>query len=278
MVRPASCRQGGSAFLSELTAHGEPELRLSEKPDALILAAGEGTRLGALTAQCPKPLLPIGGRPALFWTLDWLRTAGVHCVAVNVHYRPEAFYETLRTRYRDVTISYRYEPSLLGSAGTLRTYLSTFPGRSVLLVYGDVLTTLCITRLIAFHQSRPIHPAATLAVHAVSQPESGGVICMAGDRITAFEEKPVHPMTSSIFAGVAVVDTGILPFLPTQVPCDLGRDVFPQLCSSDFPLYAHPLAADEYLIDFGTPASYRQACRDWPKRMTHDPVSDTIAR
>ncbi len=254
-----------------------PESALSAMPAALILAAGEGRRLGPLTERCPKPLVPIAGRAAMFWILDWLWTAGVPAATINVHYRPEAFYETLRTRYRGMPLCYRHEPTLLGSGGTLRSYLTESHEQSVLVVYGDVLTTLSLARLVDFHRSRSVHPSASLVVQRVSDPQTGGVVAITGDRIGRFEEKPSRPASSWIFGGVAAVDGRILPYLSDRVPLDLGGDVFPSLCTSDFPLYAYPLNTEDTLIDFGTPERYRQACREWPKRLNDDPVSDTAA-
>jgi mannose-1-phosphate guanylyltransferase len=238
--------------------------------DALILVAGKGSRLGALAADCPKPLLPIGGRPALLWILDWLRGSGVARATLNPHHCPGSFYRTIGTAYCGMEICYREEQELLGSAGTLRRYLAAHSEQPALVVYGDVLTTLPVDQLVAFHTIRPIHPCATLAVHAVSDPRSGGVVTLADDTIVAFEEKPARPASSFVFAGVAVLDPAILGYLPEHVPSDLGSDVFPSLCGSSYRMYAFPLSASDYLLDFGTPARYAQACREWADRVRPD--------
>lgn len=60
---------------------------------ALILCAGYGSRLRPLTDRLPKPLLPAGGRPALFAAMDKLRPAGIRDFFVNVHHLPEKFAE-----------------------------------------------------------------------------------------------------------------------------------------------------------------------------------------
>ncbi|MGC8781193.1 MAG: nucleotidyltransferase family protein, partial [Anaerolineae bacterium] len=59
-------------------------------PRALILAAGEGTRLRPLTLDRPKPMVPIAGRPLLEHTIAWLRSYGVREIAINLHHCPEA--------------------------------------------------------------------------------------------------------------------------------------------------------------------------------------------
>lgn len=65
---------------------------------ALILCAGYGSRLRPLTDRLPKPLLPAGGRPALFAAMDKLRPAGIRDFFVNVHHLPEKFAEAFGFR------------------------------------------------------------------------------------------------------------------------------------------------------------------------------------
>ena len=56
---------------------------------AMILAAGLGTRMGALSRVCAKPALPVLGRPVVAWLLEWLARQGVTETAINLHHRPE---------------------------------------------------------------------------------------------------------------------------------------------------------------------------------------------
>ena len=56
---------------------------------AMILAAGEGTRLRPVTLGRPKPILPVGGRPLLEYTIAWLRHYRITQVAINPHHRPQ---------------------------------------------------------------------------------------------------------------------------------------------------------------------------------------------
>ena len=60
---------------------------------ALILAAGQGTRLGHLTKDRPKPMLPIQGRPLLQYMVEWLRDHGIKEIAINLHHRPDVVRE-----------------------------------------------------------------------------------------------------------------------------------------------------------------------------------------
>ncbi len=91
---------------------------------AVILAAGVGSRLRPLTDTCPKPMLPIAGRPLLARTLDWLRVSGVAEAALNLHHLPDAVRDGLGDGSAwGMTLRYSYEPELLGSAGALRTII-----------------------------------------------------------------------------------------------------------------------------------------------------------
>src|SRR5262245_272566 len=90
--------------------------RRAEAMKAVILAAGAGTRLRPLTDTCPKPMLPIAGRPLLARTLDWLRANGVNEVALNLHHLPDVVRAGLGDgRAWDMALRYSYEPILLGT-------------------------------------------------------------------------------------------------------------------------------------------------------------------
>ena len=96
---------------------------------ALILCAGYGSRLRPLTDRLPKPLLPAGGRPALFAAIDKLRPAGIRDFFVNVHHLPEKFAEAFglpagtfaysrvaEARYKDCRGRLVCEPEILSAA------------------------------------------------------------------------------------------------------------------------------------------------------------------
>src|SRR5688572_19408681 len=105
---------------------------------ALILAAGQGTRLRHLTRNRPKALLPIGGKPLLEHTLGWLRDAGVSDVAINLHHCPQAIPNLIGDGSRlGLSVRYSYEAQLLGSAGAAKQ-LQSFFDESFVVVYGDL--------------------------------------------------------------------------------------------------------------------------------------------
>jgi len=109
-------------------------------PDALmIFAAGLGTRMGALTAERPKPLIEVAGKPLVDHALDQAYAAGLRQIVVNTHYRAgqlEAYLED----YPDLAISHE-TPELLDTGGGLRQALPMLGAGPVLTLNSDAVWT-----------------------------------------------------------------------------------------------------------------------------------------
>jgi mannose-1-phosphate guanylyltransferase / phosphomannomutase len=228
---------------------------------ALVLAAGEGTRLRPLTLDCPKPMLPVGGRPILEHLIALLRSHGVTEIAINLHYQPNAIVRHFGDGSRfGVSIIYSREERLLGSAGAAKQ-LEWFFDDSFLLLYGDVLTDLDLSALSEQHRIR--RAAATLALHEVPDPTRCGIVGLGPDgRIVRFVEKPSPDAVFSNLtaAGVCVLEPGILRHIPLDRPFDLGYDLFPLLLGRGLPVYGY--LARGYVLDVGSPERYAQAEAD----------------
>lgn len=231
----------------------------------LILTAGEGTRLRPLTNDRPKPMLPVAGQPLLAITISRLREAGITDIAINLHYHPEAITQYFGNgRAFDVSITYSYEPVVLGTAGAARK-LDGYLDETFLVIYGDVLARLDYQRLIEFHRSR--RAAVTLSLYHVANPTQVGLVGIDGqNRITRFVEKPKQEdvFTDLANAGILVCEPSILSHVPRGTFFDFGHDLLPLLLDLGLPLYGLPLAGDEYLIDIGTVENYERAQREWP--------------
>ena len=108
---------------------------------AMVLCAGYGTRLGDLTKETPKPMLPLLGRPLLSYILAHLRDQGFTEIAVNLHFRPEAVRDYFGDGSRlGVRLTYFSEPELLGTAGGLKNAACFFDHKPFFVHYGDILT------------------------------------------------------------------------------------------------------------------------------------------
>ena len=233
---------------------------------ALILAAGKGTRMKHLTANCPKPMLPVGGRPLLDHTVAWLRGHGITDIAMNLHHAGNVIVDHFGTGdAHGVRVTYSHEPQLLGTAGAAKK-LDAFLDETFVVVYGDVLTNVDLNRLLDFHTRQRVEAgvAATisLALYRVPNPTECGLVDLSSDgRVQRFVEKPPAHLvfTELANAGILVCDPGVLEVVPRGRFFDFAHDLFPLLMLYGVPLFGQPIADDEYVIDIGTAAGYERA-------------------
>jgi len=235
----------------------------SEVTKAMILAAGEGTRLRPLTLETPKVLLPIGGVPLICHTLAWLKRHGISEVAVNLHHLGEKIREFLGNGSRfGLEISYSQEEPILGTAGGVKRMEHFFDG-TFIVVYGDVLTDIDLSVMIAFHQDKKA--LATLALFEAPNPSDVGVVQLdKEDRVVSFVEKPPREASPRSLGsgGIYVLERKVLDSIPSQGFYDFAYDVFPRLIQSRLPICGYVLDFRDYLIDIGTPEKYRKANSD----------------
>ncbi len=232
---------------------------------AMILAAGTGTRLGALTASLPKPMLELGGKPLLEYVIRGLVRAGVTDAVVNTHYHADAI-----PRYfgdgsaLGVHLTYSYEPTLLGTAGALKKVAGFFSGGPFLLAYGDNLTTCEFSRLVRLHEeSGPIGTVALFWKQDAS-PHSAVEVDAHG-RITSFVEKPrgATHVSRWISAGVAILEPAVFDYIPAERPSDFGFDVFPKIVAKGQHLQGYQMSDAEGLWWIDTPEDYARIQALW---------------
>ncbi len=225
---------------------------------AMILAAGEGTRLRPLTLSVPKPMIPLVGVPLLARTIDWLAGEGVAEAAVNLYHRPQSIPEFFGESWHGVRLHYFYEETLRGTAGGVKGAEAVLGDAPFYVIYGDNLVHADLRRLAAFHAGHG--GAATVALFHHPNPSAAGIVGMDGDgRITRFVEKPPPDQifSDTANAGVYVLDPSVLSVIPPDEPSDFGKDIFPRLLAQGTSLYGTLLGG--YLQDTGTPDAYRQA-------------------
>ena len=132
---------------------------------AFLLGAGLGTRLRPLTENCPKPLLPIGGRPMVLQAMEKLRAAGTRRFLINTHHRPEAWALAFPDgRFGDAEVKLVHEPVLLETGGGLANIAGLLDEEDADLVVwnGDILSSCDIAAAVAHHRANG--GAATLVV------------------------------------------------------------------------------------------------------------------
>jgi NDP-sugar pyrophosphorylase family protein len=235
----------------------------NEVTKAMILAAGEGTRLRPLTVTMPKVLLPVGGVPLICHTLAWLKNQGISKVAINTHYQGSKIVDLLGNGSEfGLEITYSHEETPLGTAGGVKKIEHFFDG-AFIVVYGDIMTNFDLKAMIRFHKANKSE--ATLALVRVTDPKGWGMVeTDINGRILKFIEKPpAGTLTGGLGNGaIYVIEKRVLSYIPVNKFFDFGFDVFPLLLATDLPIYGYTLTSDDYLIDIGTIERYRQANED----------------
>jgi NDP-sugar pyrophosphorylase family protein len=230
---------------------------------AMILAAGEGTRLYPLTLETPKVLLPIGGTPLIQHTLPWLKSHGIKEVAINLHHLGDKIRDSLGDGSQfGLKIHYSPEETLLGTAGGVKR-MEHFFDSTFVVIYGDMFTYLDLSAMIRLHHEKKA--IATIAVTEVSTPWEFGIVQIReNNKIISFIEKPPKgtQLGNMASGGIYVLQREVLDFIPSQGFYDFAYDVFPRLLEHNLPIYGYVLNPDNYMIDIGTDGKYKQANED----------------
>ncbi|WP_330630927.1 bifunctional sugar-1-phosphate nucleotidylyltransferase/acetyltransferase [Halocatena halophila] len=176
---------------------------------AVVLAAGEGTRLRPLTRNRPKPMLPAGNRPILEYVLDALIEAGIERLCLIVGYKRSRVQEHFGPTYRDVPIEYVVQPKQLGSGHALQQARGKLDG-SFVVVNGDrVIEPSLVTDVLEASES---DDAATLAVLERPAANRYGAVVMRDSAIVELIEKP-ETEYQLVNGGVYVFDERIFDAL-----------------------------------------------------------------
>ncbi len=218
----------------------------------IIMAGGQGTRLGAHTENCPKPLLPVNGKPMLEHIIERAKAEGFQHFVLAIHYLGHMIEDYFGDGSRwQVRIDYLREDSPLGTAGAI-SLLNPRPDAPFVVSNGDVLTDIRYGELLDYHCR---HDAlATMAVGLHEWQHPFGVVHTKGVDIVGFEEKPIA--RSHINAGIYVLDPNALNVLRVGEQCDMPA-LFNRLQETNERTIVYPM--HEPWMDVGRPSDYDQA-------------------
>ena len=231
---------------------------------AMILAAGQGTRLRPLTDCIPKPMVLVAGKPILEHNLELLARHGIRDVLINLHHQPRTIVDHFGDGSRwGVHITYSFEPELLGTAGAVKRVQEQFDS-TFLVLYGDNLTTCDLSRLVIFHRAKG--GIATIALHYRDDPTASGIADLDDqDRIIQFVEKPEPEQIFShwVSAGILVLEPEVLDVIPDGTPSDFGRDLFPSLLARGEAISGYRMSQGEHLWWIDTSEDLRRVKAIW---------------
>lgn len=218
----------------------------------VIMAGGKGTRLYPYTENCPKPMLPVAGKPMLQHIIERAKSQGFGRFVLSLNYLGQM----IRDHFGDgsaygVTITYVDEDEPLGTAGAL-SLIQPRPDSAFVVTNGDVLTDIDYRELIEFCERHNAHGVMAVRMYEWTNPY--GVVQMEGVNITGFAEKPVS--RSHINAGVYAFSPAVLDHLARDRHCDMPT-LFDRLREAKHRIVAYPM--HEPWLDVGRPDDLERA-------------------
>ena len=246
---------------------------------AMLLAGGQGSRLGVLTAKVAKPAVSFGGKYRIIdFPLSNCINSGVDTVGVLTQYQPLRLNThigigmpwDLDRNVGGVTVLPPYERSsnsewYTGTANAIYQnldYIDTYNPDYVLILSGDHIYKMDYEVMLDFHKEN--NADVTIAVMPVPIEEAsrfGIMITDENNRITEFEEKPEHPRSNLASMGIYIFSWPILRNaliqLSSQPGCDFGKHIIPYCHDNGNRLFAFEF--NGYWKDVGTLGSYWEA-------------------
>ncbi|MCD6199670.1 MAG: NDP-sugar synthase [Deltaproteobacteria bacterium] len=223
---------------------------------AMILAAGLGTRLQPLTFHLPKPLFPVLNIPLLYRLLYQLEEAGFKKIVINCFHLAHLVLEMVGSYKGRAEIVTLVEPSLLGTGGALKNAISHISkNKPLLVINGDVVTDLDLARVVNLHQH---HGAkASLVVH---KKEPWNNVAVMDENILGFNYSGPDAMA---FTGISVLEPEFIRTIPEDCPSSLV-DAFKVAIDKGNRLQAlraNQIAGHDIWEDIGSPGGYLSAHR-----------------
>lgn len=255
------------------------------KTRAVILAGGEGSRLGTLTAKRTKPAVPFAGKYRIIdFTLSNCVNSNIFDVMILVQYRPHSLIEHIGAGgpwdlNRDFTggvrmfTPYKARGSsdwYLGTADAVQqNFLFIKRGNPdhVLILSGDHIYTMNYDAMVDFHEANQADVTIATIEVPISEASRFGILGFdASYRVTSFVEKPTNPPSNRANMGVYLFNLKVLDLalwedhLRNDSSHDFGKNILPHLVSEGKRVFAYPY--DGYWVDVGTVNSYWQAHMD----------------
>ena len=246
---------------------------------AMLLAGGQGSRLGVLTAKVAKPAVAFGGKYRIIdFPLSNCINSGIDTVGVLTQYQPLRLNThigigipwDLDRNNGGVTVLPPYEKSnnsewYSGTANAIyqnMNYMESYNPEYVLILSGDHIYKMDYEVMLDFHKAN--NAEVTIAVMPVPMEEASRFGIMIADenhRITEFEEKPEHPRSNLASMGIYIFNWKTLKealiAMSDQPALDFGKHVIPYCHEKGAPLYAYEFTG--YWKDVGTLSSYWEA-------------------
>ena len=255
------------------------DIMIKKEMIAMLLAGGQGSRLGVLTAKVAKPAVAFGGKYRIIdFPLSNCINSGIDTVGVLTQYRPLRLNShigigipwDLDRNVGGVTVLPPYEKSTnsewyTGTANAIYQnleYMEQYNPEYVLILSGDHIYKMDYKIMLDYHKAN--NADITIAAMPVPIEEAsrfGIVVTDSDNRITEFEEKPANPKSNLASMGIYIFKWSVLKDalikLKDQQECDFGKHVIPYCFNNNKRIFAYEY--NGYWKDVGTLSSYWEA-------------------
>lgn len=225
------------------------------------MAGGFGTRLRPLTCNVPKPMAPMVNRPMMHHIVNLLTKLDIREVLSLLYYQPEVITSYFGNGSAfGIDMHYVQSEADFGTAGSVRNAYEFLDERFVI-ISGDVLTDIDLSKAIAFHEEKKAK--ATIVLTRVADPLAYGVVMTNEEgKITRFLEKPQwgEVFSDTINTGIYILEPEVLDLIPYKREYDFSKDLYPDMLEQDLGLYGY--IAEGYWRDVGNLSEYQQAHLD----------------
>jgi len=218
----------------------------------ILMAGGKGSRLGALTKDCPKPLLTLGDKPILHNIIDNFLGFGFNDFYISLHHKSNAIENYFDSaNILKANIRYLKETKELGTAGSL-SLLPENIDKPIIVMNADIVTKVNFKNLLSFHHSQQVDVTACVIEYGLQVPY--GEVKMDNCRVISIDEKPCHRFF--VNAGIYILNPNVINLVPKNTYYDmpelLDASLSRNLTIASFPIH-------EYWMDIGRPEDYYKA-------------------
>ncbi len=228
---------------------------------AMIMSAGNGTRVRPLSYDTPKPMFAIANKPVLHYALKLLKKHNIREAMINLGPHSGA----IENHFKDgsacgVNINYSRERSLLGTAGAIKKVERYFNDTFVVMS-GDGLTDVNLAGAVKYHKSKKAF--ATIVLKRVdSRFKYGIALTASGGRIKEFVEKPSwsEVFHDTVNTGIYILEPEIMDYIPKNKYYDFGTQLWSLLLKKKKRIFGYEMKG--YWCDIGDLGEYRKAQRD----------------
>jgi dTDP-glucose pyrophosphorylase len=222
----------------------------------VIMAGGLGSRLGELTKDIPKPMLPMGGRPMLEHIIDNFKEFGFYKFVLCVNYKAEI----IENHFKDgsdfgIKVRYTHEKKRMGTAGPL-SLIDFEISDNLFVVNGDLITSIDFNDFLEFHLKQ--NADATMCVRSYSNEIPFACINADNDNnLLEIQEKP--SFNYYINAGMYIINKNLLKLIPNDTFYDMPT-LFEEALGKE--KLVKIFRMDDYWLDIGQPSDYQKGNDD----------------